>query len=174
MHSVLIVQFSFRFSFLLLNSNSYLQPPNTWISAQLESRELLTVCLKRIKGLNKEVSISQNEILLKNICNQVRLIDAGFIWTEPHSKRIKVKLTVQKEVAQGAILQQTFIVEFTIFNQICDDCQRIEAKDYWKALVQVRQRVCYPNSSQNRVETNSKLFNFFRLHTRKHFFIWNN
>jgi len=35
---------------------SYLQPPNTWISAQLESRELLTVCLKRIKGLNKEVN----------------------------------------------------------------------------------------------------------------------
>ena len=33
----------------------YLQPPNTWISAQLESRELLTVCLKKIKGLNKEV-----------------------------------------------------------------------------------------------------------------------
>ena len=54
---------------------------------------------------------------------------------------MKVKLTVQKEVAQGAILQQTFVVEFTIFNQICDDCQRIEAKDYWKALVQVRQRV---------------------------------
>jgi nonsense-mediated mRNA decay protein 3 len=71
----------------------------------------------------------------------VRLIDAGFIWTEPHSKRVKVKLTVQKEVAPGAILQQTFVVEFTIFNQICDDCQRIEAKDYWKALVQVRQRV---------------------------------
>lgn len=105
----------------------YLQPPNTWIAAQLESRELLTVCLKRIKGLNKEV----------------RLIDAGFIWTEPHSKRVKVKLTVQKEVAQEAILQQTFMVEFTIFNQICDDCQRIEAKDYWKALVQVRQRTSH-------------------------------
>jgi NMD protein affecting ribosome stability and mRNA decay len=28
----------------------------------------------------------------------VRLIDAGFIWTEPHSKRIKLKLTIQKEV----------------------------------------------------------------------------
>ncbi len=41
-------------SFFLFNS--YLQPPNTWISAQLESRELLTVCLKRIKGLNKEVN----------------------------------------------------------------------------------------------------------------------
>lgn len=56
---------------------------------------------------------------------------------------MKVKLTVQKEVAQSAVLQQTFVVEFTIFNQICDDCQRIEAKDYWKALVQVRQRVCF-------------------------------
>lgn len=29
---------------------------------------------------------------------QVRLIDAGFVWTEPHSKRIKLKLTIQKEV----------------------------------------------------------------------------
>ena len=29
---------------------------------------------------------------------QVRLIDAGFVWTEPHSQRIKVKLTIQKEV----------------------------------------------------------------------------
>jgi len=29
---------------------------------------------------------------------QVHLIDASFVWTEPHSKRIKVKLVVQKEV----------------------------------------------------------------------------
>ena len=29
---------------------------------------------------------------------KVRLVDAGFVWTEPHSKRIKVKLTIQKEV----------------------------------------------------------------------------
>ena len=28
----------------------------------------------------------------------MHLVDAGFIWTEPHSKRVKVKLTVQKEV----------------------------------------------------------------------------
>ena len=59
----------------------YLQPPSTWLSAALESRELLAICLKRLKGLNK-----------------VHLVDAGFIWTEPHSKRVKVKLTVQKEV----------------------------------------------------------------------------
>ena len=29
---------------------------------------------------------------------QIHLVDASFVWTEPHSKRIKVKLTVQKEV----------------------------------------------------------------------------
>ena len=40
------------------------------------------------------------------------------------------------------MLQQTTVIEFTIVNQICQDCQRVEAKDYWKAVVQVRQRVC--------------------------------
>jgi len=59
----------------------YLQPPNLWVYCQLESRELLALCLKRLKGLNK-----------------VRLINAQFIFTEPHSKRIKLQLTIQKEV----------------------------------------------------------------------------
>jgi nonsense-mediated mRNA decay protein 3 len=101
----------------------YLQPPNVWITASLESRQLLAICLKRIKGLNK-----------------VTLVDASFIWTEPHSKRIKVKIVVQKEIS-GAFLQQTAVCEFNVVNQICEDCQRAEAKDYWNAVVQVRQRV---------------------------------
>ncbi len=100
----------------------YLQPPSTWTAAALESRKLLGICLKRVKGLNK-----------------LNLTDAGFIWTEPHSKKIKVKLTVQKDV-NGAVLQQTTLIEFQVVNQICEDCQRVEAKDYWKCVVQVRQR----------------------------------
>ena len=63
------------------NCDRYLAPPASWTIAQPESRELLAICLKKLKGLNK-----------------VRLIDAGFIWTEPHSKRLRVKLTIQKEV----------------------------------------------------------------------------
>ena len=60
----------------------YMQPPSGWVKAELESRELMTVCLRKLgRGLSK-----------------VRLVDAGFIWTEPHSKRVKVKLTIQKEV----------------------------------------------------------------------------
>jgi nonsense-mediated mRNA decay protein 3 len=51
------------------------------MTCELESKELLALCLKKIKGLNK-----------------VKLVDAGFIWTEPHSRRLKIKLTIQKEV----------------------------------------------------------------------------
>ncbi|XP_049820964.1 60S ribosomal export protein NMD3 [Aethina tumida] len=101
----------------------YLQPPAEWVSCALESRELLSLCLKKLKGLNR-----------------VKLIDAAFVWTEPHSKRIKVKLTVHGEVVGGAVLQQVFVVEYVINHQMCDECHRSEAKDFWRALVQVRQR----------------------------------
>lgn len=103
----------------------YLQPPGTWVQCALESRELLTLCLKKLKA-----SLSK-----------VRLIDAGFVWTEPHSKRLKVKLTIQKEVLNGAILQQVFVVEYVVQSQMCDDCHRVEAKDFWKAVAQIRQKV---------------------------------
>ncbi|CAG8570878.1 431_t:CDS:2 [Acaulospora morrowiae] len=108
------------------NCERYLQPPNIWVNAELESRKLLTLCLKKLKGLNK-----------------VRLIDAGFIWTEPHSKRIKVKLTIQKEVFASTILQQIFEVEFVVNYQQCGDCARVMAKDTWQAMVQIRQKVSH-------------------------------
>lgn len=41
----------------------------------------------------------------------------------------------------GTILQQVFVVEFMINHQMCDNCHRREAKDFWRALVQVRQKV---------------------------------
>jgi nonsense-mediated mRNA decay protein 3 len=69
------------------------------------------------------------------------LVDAGFVWIEPHSKRIKVKLTVQKEVFTDTILQQVFVVEYVVQNQMCLSCHRTEAKDTWNAVVQVRQKV---------------------------------
>jgi len=105
------------------NCERYLNPPNEWVQCSLESKELLAVCIKRLKGIK-----------------DVKLVDAGFIWTEPHSKRIKVKLTVHGEVAGGATLQQVFVVEYTVNNQMCNDCHRTEAKDYWRCVVQVRQK----------------------------------
>ncbi|KAL0353744.1 UNVERIFIED_CONTAM: Nuclear/nucleolar GTPase 2 [Sesamum angustifolium] len=107
--------------------DTYLQPPRTWIKAQLESKELLTFCVKRLKNLNK-----------------VRLVHAEFIWTEPHSKRIKVKLRVQKEVLNGAILEQAYTVEYVVQDQMCESCSRVQANpDQWVAAVQLRQHVSH-------------------------------
>ena len=126
------------------NCDRFLSPPATWTQAQPESRELLAICLKKLKGLNK-----------------VRLIDAGFIWTEPHSKRLRVKLTIQKEVRlfvlfragfvfynvklfkvfTATILQQIFEIEYVVLHGQCPDCTKLAAKNTWKALVQVRQKV---------------------------------
>lgn len=105
----------------------YLSPPTAWVKAALESRELLAVCLKK----------------LKPHLAKVRLVDASFIWTEPHSKRVKMKISVQKQVEGGTFLQQTFITEFVVNNQQCNDCHRIEAKDFWNSIVQVRQKVVH-------------------------------
>lgn len=35
----------------------------------------------------------------------------------------------------GALLEQAFIVEYIIANQMCDDCHRAEAQNHWRALV---------------------------------------
>jgi nonsense-mediated mRNA decay protein 3 len=73
--------------------------------------------------------------------NKVRIIDASFLWTEPHSKRIKVKITVQQEAFEGTILQQTFEVEYVVASQQCPDCAKSYTANTWRAVVQVRQKV---------------------------------
>jgi nonsense-mediated mRNA decay protein 3 len=89
-----------------------------------ESRELLALCLKKLRGLHK-----------------VRIIDASFIWTEPHSRRIKVKLTIQDSVSEGVVLQQSFEVEYVVAYQQCPDCAKSYTANTWRASVQVRQKV---------------------------------
>ncbi|OWM86485.1 60S ribosomal export protein NMD3 [Punica granatum] len=107
--------------------NSYLQPPRTWIKAELESKELLTFCVKRLKNLNK-----------------VRLVHAEFVWTEPHSKRIKVRLRIQKEILNGFIAEQAYVVEYVQQEHMCESCSRIQANpDQWVANVQLRQHVSH-------------------------------
>jgi nonsense-mediated mRNA decay protein 3 len=73
----------------------------------------------------------------------VRLIDASFIWTEPHSRRIKLKVTIQKEVLANTVLQQTFELTLVVHTGQCPQCTRLAAKNTWKASVQVRQKVTH-------------------------------
>lgn len=53
--------------------------------------------------------------------------------------RYNLLICLPLQVMNGAILQQVFVVEFIVQSQMCDDCHRVEAKDFWKAVVQVRQ-----------------------------------
>lgn len=106
------------------NCERFLSPPSVWTIAQPESQELLAICLRKLKGLSK-----------------VRLTDAHFIWTEPHSKRLRVSLTIQKEVLTATILEQVFEIEYLVQHGQCPDCTKLAAKNTWKALVQVRQKV---------------------------------
>jgi len=102
------------------------------MGCELESRELMSLCLSKVSGLQKTKNKSGEK---------VRLVDASWVWTEPHSMRLKVRLTVQKQVESGTILQQSFIVVFIVRNQQCIECQAEFRQGSWKSLVQVRQRV---------------------------------
>lgn len=68
---------------------------------------MLALLLKKIKGLSR-----------------AKIIGASFIWTEPHSKRIKLKVTIEKEIADHTKVEQTFITEFTEIYMQCDDCKK--------------------------------------------------
>ncbi|GAX26082.1 nonsense-mediated mRNA decay protein 3 [Fistulifera solaris] len=103
-----------------------------WIACELESRELMSICLGHVSGLRSSKG-----------GEKVRLVDASWIWTEPHSMRLKVRLTVQREVHAGTILQQSFTVVFIVRNQQCIECQAEFRQGSWKSLVQVRQRVSH-------------------------------
>ncbi|KFA65652.1 hypothetical protein S40285_09163 [Stachybotrys chlorohalonatus IBT 40285] len=104
----------------------WLMPPMSWVVAGPESRELLALCLKKLSGLQK-----------------VRLVDASFIWTEPHSRRIKVKLTVQDSVPDipEVLVQQSFEVVYMVRTQQCPECAKSFTANVWRASVQVRQKV---------------------------------
>lgn len=69
----------------------------------------------------------------------MKLVDAGFLWTEPHSRRIKLQLKVQAPVLNGAILEQTFVVEFVVETQMCLECTRAAGTNtnVWTACAQV-------------------------------------
>jgi nonsense-mediated mRNA decay protein 3 len=105
----------------------YLQPPRTWVKAQLESKELLIFCLRRLKKLN-----------------QVRLVSAELIRTEPHSRMIKVRMKLQKGFLNGAILKQSYVVEYVLQEHLCESCLSMQTNpDQWVAAVHLRQNVSH-------------------------------
>ncbi|KAG9390113.1 hypothetical protein J8273_8151 [Carpediemonas membranifera] len=103
----------------------YLVPPKNWVFADRETPQLMGILLQRIKPHLKGI----------------RLVDAKFNWTEPHSRRINIDLTIQKEVMEGAMLQQEVRVEFVEQPHICPGCTLAATENTWKVQVQLRQHV---------------------------------
>ena len=106
----------------------------TWAHAELESRELLGICLKQ--GIE--------HCLLKN---RMTLQDARWEWTEPHSRRLRVRVTVRKHLDElpngGVTLQAQKTIIFKVNTRQCVECAQDNATggaEPWRSLVQVRQR----------------------------------
>lgn len=76
-----------------------------------ETPELLALCLKHIPALS---SASDPKL---------HLVDAMWVWTEPHSMRLKVRLTVRAEI-QNVMIQQRVMVELMQKFKQCPDCNR--------------------------------------------------
>lgn len=101
-----------------------LVPPNQWVLAERESGELLALLLKRLDLGAPELQIS----------------DAQFLWTEPHSRRTRVRVSVKKAEG-GLVLSQSFDVEYTETTQQCPQCAKSHTHNKWVANVQIRQHV---------------------------------
>ena len=95
----------------------YLVRPQVWVIASPESRELLAVCLKQLKGLT-----------------ELQLVDAVFNQPESsNTKTIQVKLTVRLES-----LEEVLTVDYTFIDSLCSQCDTSKDKDQWNCIVQVQ------------------------------------
>ncbi|RAL40355.1 hypothetical protein DM860_006425 [Cuscuta australis] len=109
-----------------IECQSYFHPPTSWVKAQRESKELLALCLKKLKKLAN-----------------LRLVDAKFRFTEPNSKRIKLELRVQKEICHGRYAEKVHGIEYVVVHRKCVSCMPANPDDHWEAVVQVRQHVSH-------------------------------
>lgn len=82
--------------------------------------------LKKIKGLSK-----------------LELKDAKFVWTEPHSKRIKVKVDFVRVINETTRVQQSEIVEFVEKYTQCPECKKNFTPHDWNVLIQIRQHASH-------------------------------
>lgn len=107
-----------------LSSSSSLLLSSLLSLSEPESPGLMALCLRKVTGLNK-----------------VKLIDAYWIWTEPHSKRLKIAIDIEKAVLDDKLtLRQKLEVEYVVKNRQCLECIREASEHTWGSQIQLRQR----------------------------------
>lgn len=117
---------------------------NRWEPYEFESHGLMGICLKKVHVLQTSHNTLQNDAVgaagSGNV-GKLKLVDASWVWTEPHSMRLKVRLTVQANVLDNTItIQQRAVVELVIRWQQCPECNKNFTNQEWYAIVQVRQK----------------------------------
>lgn len=115
----------------------YSHTDNYYVYHDPESPSLLALCLKNIPAL------TSNHTHRSNNLSGLTLLDSMWIWTEPHSMRLKVRLTVRADVGESGravTVQQRLPVEFHVQWKMCRDCNREYTNRTWHALVQLRQK----------------------------------
>ena len=80
-----------------------------WNHHEMESNSLLSLCLKKMR-----------------LPHECKIKEACFLWTEPHSKRIKVQADIDKEVFDSKItVGSRLVVEFKVVSRQCMECIRL-------------------------------------------------
>ena len=103
-----------------------------------ESPELLALCLRNIPALHAHNHQHRSQGL-----SCIKLMESTWIWTEPHSMRLKICLTVRANIGEpprDVTVQQRVPVELIVRFHQCRDCKRDFTSRTWHALVQLRQK----------------------------------
>jgi len=101
--------------------------PTHWVHLEPESSELLHHCLKQFVPR------------MSSKLDDFKIVDSLFIWTEPHSRRLKVCVSYQRSVLdRRVVLQEQCTVELVIKSKQCNDCIREASEHTWGCLIQIR------------------------------------
>lgn len=107
-----------------------------WELSEHESPQLLSLCLKHIPALQHQAASASSA---SNGNSPMHLVDASWIWTEPHSMRYKLRLTVRTEIQSVKVQQRVMVLIHCAF-QMCNDCNREFTNRTWQSVVQLRQK----------------------------------
>jgi len=101
-----------------------------------ESAQLMALCLKQIPAFSNHGTLAPTTGL-----SSVKLVDSTWVWTEPHSKRLKLKLVVRASLIVADVeVQQRCLVTFVERNKQCEDCNKEFQNQTWQAIVQLREK----------------------------------
>lgn len=98
---------------------------NNWQSYQMESNELLTACMKKIPGMHSN--------------HDVKVLGTAWIWTEPHSRRLKFYVDIERLILQEKVpIQQRVICSYVVKMSQCLSCIHGASEHTWGAMIQFR------------------------------------